>query len=697
MRLVKKLSSIVASIIIILAIGGYVFVRNFDLNRYKPYIEDIVFNATGRVLKMEGNAQLAISLVPTVEINNVSLSNPTWAKNPNMAEMDKLEIKFAIMPLLKKQIVIDKLILHGTKIYLEKSYDGKANWIFDTNSKSEKNIASVKKEVKVNNATEAAVGMVLVARHVDISDGVVNYYDAKSDNNHLLEIENFNANLDGFDSPLNIDGVMKYNGEKISIEAKISTVNSIINDDKLSFDAKLNALNVKADIIGAVEGVLSNPIYAAEGNIYNPLGNFSLPKIDLNTRIDGDITSADILLKKLLVANNEISGKTNVNWSGEKVAIKADLMASEFNVNDVIPNNKQAFAIPSLISNANALTFVPNNVADFSFLNAVNAEANVKIGNLILPQKTELKDVDAKAKLQNGLLNVNPFSFDVGGGKVSGKASLSALSNSINLDMKTENLKLQDISHLGVGKKSLLKVEQGGDLMIDLSISTLGNTYRKMSENINGRVIAIMDKASISGTNTEWLSNSILGQILSLLKIDTSKAKNLNVNCAVIRSDIKNGKAVFPSGIAFNSEQIQLVGSGDVNLINDDINFTLAPTLNKLADGNITQALASFIRIEGTLTHPKLRLDTSSALSTIVGAVATGGISFGGEVLLSGDDDACYSALVNTAYANKFKQTKGIKSGTKRAYQEVNKQAKEVIKGVEDLAKNLFGNLKNQF
>ena len=123
MRLVKKLSSIVASIIIILAIGGYVFVRNFDLNRYKPDIEDIVFNATGRVLKMEGNAQLAISLVPTVEINNVSLSNPTWAKNPNMAEMDKLEIKFAIMPLLKKQIVIDKLILHGTKIYLEKALE----------------------------------------------------------------------------------------------------------------------------------------------------------------------------------------------------------------------------------------------------------------------------------------------------------------------------------------------------------------------------------------------------------------------------------------------------------------------------------------------------------------------------------------------------------------------------------------------
>ena len=102
MKLVKRTASIVASFIIILAIGGYVFVRNFDLNRYKPYIEDIVFKSTGRTLNMVGDARLAISLVPTLEISDVSLSNPTWAQNPNMIDMQKLEVKFAIMPLLKK-------------------------------------------------------------------------------------------------------------------------------------------------------------------------------------------------------------------------------------------------------------------------------------------------------------------------------------------------------------------------------------------------------------------------------------------------------------------------------------------------------------------------------------------------------------------------------------------------------------------
>lgn len=697
MRLVKRVSSIVASLIIILAIGGYVFVRNFDLNRYKPYIEDAVFDATGRVLNMAGDAHLAISLIPTVAINNVSLSNPSWAQNPNMVELDKLEIKFAVMPLLKKQVVIDKLILHGTKVYLEKSATGEKNWVFDTKPQKIKKVKSVSSNVKVNNVAEAAVGTVLVAHNVDISNGVLNYYDAESNSNHLLEIENVNAKLNGLDKPLEIDAKMKYNGENITFDASISTVNSVIQDDKLDFEAKIEALNVKADLVGGVVGVLTNPLYAVEGNIYNPKGNFSLPKIDIATRIDGDTGSASIIIKKLLLNENEITGKTDINWSGNKPVVKVDLIASSFNVSDFIVSKKQAFVMPSLIKSANALTFVPNDMVDFAYLNMLNGDITLKIANLILPENIRLKNVDVKAKLQNGLLNITPLSCYLGDGKIVADASISAISNLVKADIKTSNLRVQDIEKTLFGDNSSLKVSQGGNLTLDLSVSTSGNTYRKLTENMDGNLILVLDKSTLSGAKLNWFTNNVIGQLLSLLKIDTSKANNIDINCAVIRSDISKGKAYFPSGIAFNSKQIKMVGSGDINLVNDSINFTIAPTLNKLADGNITQALASFVKIEGTLNKPKLRLDTSSALNTIVGAVATSGISLGGEMLLSGDDDPCYSALVDTAYANKFKQTKGIKSDTKRAYQEVNKQAKEVIKGVGNAAKNIFDAFKKQF
>lgn len=695
MKLVKKLSSIVASIIIILAIGGYIFVRNFDLNRYKPYIEDIVFNATGRTLNMGGDAHLAISLIPTVVINDVSLSNASWAQNQNMAEMNKLEIKFAIMPLLKNQIVIDKLILHGTKVYLEKSETGEKNWVFDIKAKKTNKVKSVSSDVKT--ATEATVGTVLIAHNVIISDGVLNYYDAKTNTNHLLEIENINTKLNGLDKPLIIAAKMKYNGDKIGIDASINTINSVINDDKLDFDAKIEALNVKADLSGSVVNVLSNPVYAIEGNIYNPKGNFSLPEINLITRIDGDNTSASIELKKLLLAENEVTGKGDVDWSKDKPEVNIDLMSSSFNINDFISDKKQAFVIPTLIKSANALTFVPNDTINFSYLNMINGSINLKVDNLILPEKAELKNLAIKAKLQNGMLKMSPISVDMGEGKIIADVSVAVSTNSIKADIKAKDLKVQDIEKSLFDNASALKISQGGDLILDISLSSSGNTYRKLSENMDGNLVLILDKSTLSGANLNWLTNNIIGQLLSLLKIDTSKARNIDINCAVIRSDINKGKAYFPSGIAFNSDQIKMVGSGDINLVNDAISFTIAPTLNKLTSGNITQALASFVKIEGTLDNPKLRLDTSSALSTIVGAVATGGISLGGEMLLSGDDDPCYSALVNTVYANKFKQTKGIKSSTKRAYQEVNKQAKNVIKDVGNAAKNIFDAFKEQF
>ena len=699
MKLVKIASSIVASIIIVLAIGGYVFIRNFDLNRYKPYIENIVLNATGRTLTMNGEASLAISLVPTIVINDVSLSNPDWAKNPNMVELDKLEVKFAVMPLLKNRIVIDKLILHGTKVYLEKAQDGKANWVFDTKVQNvtKAQIASELANVKVDNATEAAVGMVLIARNVDITDGVLNYYDAKANNNHLLEIENISAMLNGFDKPLVVDANVKYNGEKIGVDATLNTVNSVINEDKLNFEAKVEAFNIKADVVGGVDGVLANPVYALEGNIYNPKGNFLLPEIELATRIDGDIASAKAIIQKLMLAGNEITGEADVNWGGAKQMIKVDLVAPKFDINSIVSDKKQSFVMPPLINEANALTFVPNDVVDFSFLNMANADASLKVENLILPQNAILKNVDLKAKLQNGLLDVSPFSFEIGDGKIIGDVSVAASNNMIKAEIKTQNMKLQDVETMLFDADSALKINQGGGLSLDLSLSTSGNTYRKLSENLNGRLVTILDKTSIGGANLSWLTKNIIGQILSLLKVDVAKATNLDINCAVIRSDFEGGKAMFPSGIAFNSEQIKMVGSGEVNLVSDAIDFTIAPTLNKLADGNITQALASFIKIEGTLNSPKLRLDASSALNTIVGAMVTGGISLGGEVLLSGDDDPCRSALINTAYANKFKQTTGVKSSTKRAYQEVNKQAKNAMKGIGNAAKNLLGAFKNQF
>ena len=139
-----------------------------------------------------------------------------------------------------------------------------------------------------------------------------------------------------------------------------------------------------------------------------------------------------------------------------------------------------------------------------------------------------------------------------------------------------------------------------------------------------------------------------------------------------------------------NSEQLKVVGNGNVDLVDDKIDFTIAPMMNKLSKGNITQALASFIRIGGRLQDPKLELDKTSALTTIVGSVATGGVYLGTEMLLNGDDDPCYSALQGTKFANKFKASKGVGATTKNIYKDVTNQTKDAVKGLGNAAKDLL-------
>ena len=167
----------------------------------------------------------------------------------------------------------------------------------------------------------------------------------------------------------------------------------------------------------------------------------------------------------------------------------------------------------------------------------------------------------------------------------------------------------------------------------------------------------------------------------------------MNVNCAVVRSDIKAGKANFPNGIVFDGSKLRIMSTGNINLLNDKIDFTIEPSLNKLVDGNITQALASFVKVEGTLENPKIGIDQDAAITTIVGAVASGGAYLGSELLLTGDDSPCYTALQGTQFASRFPKPNGVVAKTKDVYQETNEEAKEAVKDLKNMAKGWLDSL----
>ena len=204
----------------------------------------------------------------------------------------------------------------------------------------------------------------------------------------------------------------------VEAEFDITSLDSILNAGKADFVALLDVLDVKANIKGVIEGIFEEPRYAVEANVYNPANNFDIPEITLITGIDGDIKSADFVVSNLNVATNEITGKISADWSKQKIRVVADLMSSYFDINTLSKSLVVSLKIPSLINEAQALTFVSNDSVPYDYLNFANASINLNVGKLVFADDFNLTDVVMNADLQNGVLNVKKLDARIGGGKI---------------------------------------------------------------------------------------------------------------------------------------------------------------------------------------------------------------------------------------------------------------------------------------
>jgi hypothetical protein len=95
-------------------------------------------------------------------------------------------------------------------------------------------------------------------------------------------------------------------------------------------------------------------------------------------------------------------------------------------------------------------------------------------------------------------------------------------------------------------------------------------------ENLAGQAIVIVGESEIQVGTLKYLRGDFISQILSAMKLKQND-KKLDLNCLVVRTDIIDGKASFPKGVAFKSNKITIVSDGYVNLKNDAIDLSIKP------------------------------------------------------------------------------------------------------------------------
>ena len=118
------------AVLCILGAGTGFVLWSLDPGRIKPRLIEAAERATGRTVTIAGKLKLSLSLVPTLSMDNVALSNPAGYSRPDMVKVAHVEVSFALLPLLRHQFEINRIALDRPDILLETDAAGRPNWIF---------------------------------------------------------------------------------------------------------------------------------------------------------------------------------------------------------------------------------------------------------------------------------------------------------------------------------------------------------------------------------------------------------------------------------------------------------------------------------------------------------------------------------------------------------------------------------------
>ena len=114
------------AVALLLIAGAAILAATFDPNRYKPEIERLTREQTGRTLKLGGSLQLAF--FPSVGARVAKVSFSERASDEEFVSLESAHASVKLLPLLRGDVVIDALRISGLKAQVIKGKDGRFNF-----------------------------------------------------------------------------------------------------------------------------------------------------------------------------------------------------------------------------------------------------------------------------------------------------------------------------------------------------------------------------------------------------------------------------------------------------------------------------------------------------------------------------------------------------------------------------------------
>lgn len=672
-KLLKVLLTVIASLLLLIIIAAVVLPLVIDPNDFKPQIQTLVKDNTGRELKIEGDLDLSVFPWIGLSTGKLSLSNADGFDGKPFAQIEESDIKVKLVPLFSKQIEISRIVLKGLALNLARNKQGVSNWddLVAAKPDSEPEAETIK-----GGETDAAPTDALAALAVGgitIENAYV-VWDDRQAGKHI-EIQALNLVTDelAFDEPMNVDLSLTLSNKEPQLTEKIALNTDIVINEKLD-NIRLNALQldsstsgknipgeriqatlrsnvvldltrqtlgindmrlssgdltVTADIKGTSvkdKPIFTGPVAIKEFNLAEWLrqmeisvppmrdGN-ALNKVAVN--FDLKATQDSAAMRNLLIQLDDSSVKGFVDIANLSAPAYAfNLALDSIDADRYLPaeQQKQKSKSPSAPTSPAAAAAAGTALLPIETLRGLKANGDLTIGRLKI-NNLNMQNITLKLNAANGLIKTRQSINQFYQGTYSGGTTIDVKGKQpvMNLDEKLNNVQIEPL---------LQDLQQGSDVRMSggvnasANLKTRGNTTQAIKSSLDGTLDFKFSDGVVRGFNLQKMIDN------TKALIEGSPLPTDNKNDQTVFSEI-SGSAKIVNGLVRNddlkalSSRLRVDGEGSANLVSEQLDYKINAKLIKKATDERPEKVKGvplILKIGGNFSKPSYTLDIPAML-----------------------------------------------------------------------------------
>lgn len=600
-----------AGIVLLAIIAAAVFAMTFDPNRYKPQIESAVKERTGRTLRLQGDLKVAVFPSLGADAKKASLSEPN--SEQEFLSIESAHAAVQLMPLIRGEVIVDKVTVTGLKANVIKDKNGKYNFddLLQQNDgkrpepakKAEKkdaeegkvrfDLAGVNVERSALSYRDLASGKELAIRDLKLStgriaekaDGKLELSASAAGKSPALDLK---IDLSG-DYKLDlaartyafsrVAGSVRGTVDKDTLDAKIAAPRLEITADKASGEAITADFKLKGPQrsteatlkIGGIQGsakALSIPSMSAELVVSGAdmPRTFKVPLTgSLRADLDKQTANADFTSK---FDQSNIQAKLGLAKFSPPAYV-FDINVDRLNLDQYFPDKGKPAAAPPAAEKKDApkppVSKEEDSPVDLSVLKDLNANGKLAFGALQV-KGLKLANLRAEIKAAGGRVDIAPHSANLYDGSLNGALTLQANGNRISLKETLTNVSVGPLLR-DVAKQD--RLEGRGNVSLD--VAGAGPTVDAIKKSLDGSAKVNLRDGAIKGIDI----GALLNKVKSLGKSDEGTA---NATDQTQFSEL-NATFTIKDGVAANKDLdvkaplLRLGGAGDIDIGNSSLNY----------------------------------------------------------------------------------------------------------------------------